>query len=152
MALSALTSDQGKGGEHEVYKWGMECWHCHSARPQLSQCGGRQRYLKTHGRSVTESMGTEMGGWVSRRGEWKMTVVSAVWKPWIVTEPTCSSAQGVRSWVWGPRTSVFWGGETWMDNVFEHGIWDWVFWDTSAGDDKVHGGSPKWSRPYRKVS
>lgn len=39
-----------------------------------------------------------------------------------------------------------------MDSEFDHGIWYWVFQVTSTDNDKVHSGSLKWSRPYRKVN
>lgn len=44
----------GEGGERGVYKWGMESRQCHSWKPQLSQGGSRQRYLKISWRSVAE--------------------------------------------------------------------------------------------------
>lgn len=33
--------------------------------------------------------------------------------------------------------------DIWMDDVFDHGIWYWIFQDTTIGNGKVHGGSPE---------
>lgn len=152
-----MSADQRKGGEHGVCKWVMECWQCHSQRPQLFQWGSRQTYLKYVGEVFQRKHGDRR----ERLDELLREVekdcglreASAVWKPWIARGPTGSSDKELGCLWWGPKTSAFWGWERagWIVSLaMEYGTG--VFQVTNTDDDKVYSASLKWSRPYRKVN